>query len=127
MLLSHGEIEISRIDNVITSVFIGAFNVESLRDYTKKIKSIVTALNDKPFAMIIDDTKLEGGTPEAFEELESLNAWISNTQLKAKAFVINSELNKEIILARTPSLSLQNAKFFLNHQEANAWLETFFE
>lgn len=62
--------------------------------------------------MIIDITKVEGGTPEGFEELDFLNCWLNKTQLKAKAFVINSDVNKNILLSRNSSLSLQNVKFF---------------
>jgi len=125
MSYSHGEIEISLVDNVITVVFIGSFNYESVLDYSNRIKSIVTSLKEKPFVMIIDNTKLEGATPEGFEELDVFNSWLNQTQLKAKAFIMNSEVNKAIIESRTPSLSSQNTCFFSNYQEANEWIETF--
>jgi hypothetical protein len=125
MSYSHGELEISIVGNVITAVFIGSFNYEGALDYSNRMKSIITSLKEKPFVMVIDNTKLEGGTPEGFEELEIFNSWLNQTQLKAKAFIMNSEVNRAIIENRTPSLSSQNTCFFSNYQEANEWLETF--
>jgi len=125
MSVSHGEIEISLVDNVITAVLIGSFNDKGVLDYANKIKTVVTSLKEKSFVMMIDNTKFEGCTPEGFKELDAFNYWLSQTQLKAKAFIINSEINKQIIENRTPSLSLQNTRFFSNYQEANEWLEKF--
>jgi len=125
MSVSHGKMEIHLEGNVITAVFIGSFNYEAVLDYSDKIQSIVTALKEKAFVMIIDNTKLEGCTPQGFEELNVFNSWLSQTQLKAKAFIINNEMNKQIIKKRTPSLALQNTCFFSNYQDANEWLENF--
>jgi len=125
MPLSHGKVEVSLEGNVISAVFIGSFNAESVCEYGNTVKSIVMSLEDRSFVMLIDNTKLDGGTPEAFSELEAINAWVNNTRLKAKAFIINCEINKQIMLHRTPSLALQNVNFFSTHQEANAWLEKF--
>jgi hypothetical protein len=126
MSYPHGEIKISIVDNIITAVFIGSFNYESVLDYSNRIKSTVASLKEKPFVMIIDNTQLEGATPEGFEELEIFNSWLNQTQLKAKAFIMNSEVNKAIIESRTPSLSSQNTCFFSSYQEANEWLEAFY-
>ena len=126
MSYCHGEVIISLAGNIITAIFIGSFNYEGAVDYSKRIKSIVTSLEKKPFVMIIDNTKLEGGTPEGFEELEAFNSWLNQTQLKAKAFVMTSGVNRRIIESRTPSLSLQNTCFFSNYQDANEWLKNFY-
>jgi len=123
---SHGEIEISFVDNVITAVLCGSFNHEGVLNYSNKVRSIVTSLKEKSFVMMIDNTRFEGCTPEGFKELETFNSWLSQTQLQAKAFIIKSEINKQIIQNRTPSLSLQNSRFFSTYQEANEWLENFY-
>lgn len=125
MFQSHGEVEISVVDNIITIACIGCFNAEFVRNYASKIHSVVTSLNDKPFVMIIDNTKFEGCTPEGFEELELINIWLNSTKLKAKAFIIYSEINTQIISARSPSLSLQNIKFFSSSEEAKEWVKKF--
>lgn len=62
--------------------------------------------------MMIDNTKFEGCTPEGFEVLDAFTSWLNQTQLKAKAFIMKSEINEQIIQIRTPSLSLLNARFF---------------
>jgi len=126
MSVSHGEIEISIKVNVITAVLSGSFNGEGVLNYSNRIRSIVLSLKEKSFVMIIDNTKFEGCTPEGFTELDAFNSWLNQTQLKAKAFIIKSEINKQIIENRTPSLSLQNTRFFSNYQEANEWLVNFY-
>lgn len=126
MLSSHGEIDIDLNDNVITAVFSGSFNYEGICEYAKRIKEIVTSLDQKSFFMIIDNTNLEGCTPEGFEELDTFNTWLNPAQLKAKAFIITSEVNKHIIEMRTPALSSQNTSFFSDHQAAYQWIESFF-
>jgi hypothetical protein len=126
MSYCHGEVKISLTDNIITATFIGSFNYEGAVEYSRRIKSIVSSLEERPFVMIIDNTELEGGTPEGFEELEAFNSWLNQTQLKAKAFIMTSGVQKRIIESRTPSLSLQNTCFFSNYQEANEWLKNFY-
>ncbi len=125
MRIAHGECEISVVDNIITCVFIDSFNVEAVHCYANKIKSILSALKEKKFAMIIDATNFVGGTPDAFDEMDIFNSWLSKTPLKAKAFIIGSQVHQHIILSRTPSLSLQNVNFFANAQEANMWVKKF--
>jgi len=125
MSYCHDEVKISVTDNIITAIFIGSFNYEAAVDYSNRIKSIVTSLEERPFVMLIDNIELEGATPEGFEELEAFNTWLNQTQLKAKAFVMTSEVHKEIIKNRTPSLSSQNICFFSNYQEAYKWLKNF--
>ncbi len=119
----HGKVEIRLVDNIITTAFIGAFNYEGILDYTNKIQSIVMSLKEK-FIMIVDNTRYEGCTPEGFDQLDIFNSWLSQTQLKAKAFIIKSVIHKQIIETRTPSLSLQKACFFSNYQDAHEWLES---
>lgn len=125
MSYSHGEIEITLVGSVITAVFSGSFNYEGVLEYSNRIKSLVISLKEKPFIMIIDITDLEGGTPEGFEELDIFNAWLNQTQLKAKAFIMKGDINKEIIESRTPSLSSQNMRFFSCYQDANEWLKNY--
>lgn len=126
MYLSHGELEMYLVDNVIKAAFKGAFNTKGLLEYISKVQSIVTSLQEKPFVMIIDNTNFEGCTADGFEELNFFNSWLNKTQLKAKAFIISNEMNKHIILNRTPSLSFHNTKFFLDYQAANVWLKKFY-
>jgi hypothetical protein len=125
MPLSHGEFEVCLEYNVITAKAIGAFNYECVLNYTNEIKLFVTHLKEKAFCMIIDNSKFEGCTPEGFVVLDDFNSWLNSSELKAKAFIINSEVNKQIILDRTPSLSFQNIQFFSDHKEANQWVRNF--
>lgn len=125
MPIPHGHIDITVKNKVITAVFIGSINYETLCGYSKRIKEFIKQFNNESFALLIDDMALEGATPEAYEELQLLNTWVNTQRLVAKAFVIESNINKEIILQRTPALSAQNIKFFKTHTEATQWLEQY--
>ncbi|MEI6896941.1 MAG: hypothetical protein V5786_05560 [Psychromonas sp.] len=125
MRVAHGNTEISVVDNIISCACIGSFNLEGVYLYIDEIKSIISSLKEKEFAMIIDNTKFVGCTPDAFEEMEVYSTWLCKTKLKAKAFVIKSQVNKNIILHRTPSLSSQNIAFFSHYSEAHAWVKKF--
>ncbi|MEI6896942.1 MAG: hypothetical protein V5786_05565, partial [Psychromonas sp.] len=100
-----------------------SFNMEGVHCYTGKIKTILSALKEKNVGLIIDNNNFVGGTPDAFDEMEVFNSWLCKKTLKAKAIIIKSQVNKQIILHRNPSLSLQNVSFFTNFQEAHAWVK----
>ncbi len=55
--------------------------------------------------MVVNNTKYEGCTPEAFKEYETFNSWLNLTKLKAKFFIMKREVHKQISEIRTPSLS----------------------
>lgn len=126
MTMCHGQANISCVDKIVTLIAEGSFNAEGVRKYANKLKTIVNDFNGEFFTMIIDHTQVEGGTPEAYEELEKINSWTNNNNnLIAKAYIIVSDINKDIMLNRTPSLSLQNIKYFQSYNEAKTWIKNF--
>ena len=119
---SHGRTVVTVEGRIIHSVFKGSFNREAIVDYAQKIRSAINAFEGKPFAVMVDDVDIEGGTPDAYDELNQLNKWVNEQVIVAKAFIIESAVNKQIILERTPEILKQKIDFFVNEDDARAWL-----
>ena len=119
----HGDREVYISGKIITARFIGLFNEHGARRITDEIKSCVEQMQGQPFAILIDDLKLEGGTPEAYAIVEEYNQWLNTQSLIAKAMVLNSSAHKAIINKLAPSRSQQNIEYFTDENEAISWLE----
>ncbi|MFY8274845.1 STAS/SEC14 domain-containing protein [Pseudoalteromonas sp. SSDWG2] len=123
MSLSHGTTHVELHDGIIEVAFIGSFNIYGVQAFVQKVKDIVSQLGEQEFAMLIDNTKVEGGTPEAYDELNRYNEWLCTQAMVAKAFVMESSMAISILLQRTPSLAKQNVEFFTNVEDARQWLK----
>jgi len=121
----HGETLIYREGNVIIAELNGAFNMEGIQKYTQSIKEAVKEFQGKNFLMLVNNLKLEGGTPEAFKELEQYNHWLTAQNLTAKAIVLKSYVTIDLIDRLSPSQKQQTYKFFDNTKDAFAWLKSF--
>ena len=122
--LSHGSTDVTVEGRLIHSVFKGSFNREAVVQYAQKIRKAIASFDGKPFVVLVDDVDIEGGTPEAYEEINKLNNWVNSKPLIAKAFIITSEVNKQIILDRAPEITKQNIEFFDNEEDAKVWLNS---
>jgi len=119
----HGEVELSYDNQIITAVLVGSFNKKGAEEYTEGVKSIVKQLKGKKYAMLVDNSKLEGGTPEAYQTLENYNQWINNTNIVAKAIVVDSQAAMELIKSLSPSINQQKNKSFYDRKSALEWLK----
>ena len=126
MDIAHGEVVIEVKDNIIIVRTAGAFNEYGARRYTDGVRSVVDKLKGQRFSILINNLHFQGATPEAYEELEKYNAWL-NQQKKfiAKAMVITSSINLEVINLRSPSRASQQSQSFDNEEEAMSWLISF--
>ncbi|WP_286234544.1 hypothetical protein [Thalassotalea sediminis] len=123
-MASHGTHQIVRQDNILLVKLIGSFNETGVHAYVDAVKKHIAAIHGKGFAMLINDTEVDGGTPEAYQVLNDYNNWLNSQPVIAKAFVLESLALKHIILARTPALKKQNIEFFADDNSAIAWLKT---
>lgn len=121
---AHGKTIVSSEGRVIKAKFIGAFNSTGVLKYANKIKSIVNALDGAPFAILVDDLELEGGTPHAYEALEVYNQWLNKQPLIAKAMLTKSLIKIDIITSLAPSHKKQNVQVFEKEKEALVWLKS---
>ena len=120
----HGKCEINLIDErIISAAFIGSFDEIGVQNYAKKIKRLVNSFQNQPFAMLINNLEIEGGTPDAYQALDKYNEWLNQQAIIAKAFIIDNNVTKQILLARTPALKQQNIAFFENQTDAKTWLK----
>ncbi|MFO6425037.1 hypothetical protein [Motilimonas sp. KMU-193] len=123
MSKAHGKAEVKLVNHIIYCKLSGSFNDLGCRQYTQQVKQCITTLNEQPFAMLIDDLELEGGTPEAYEQLQAYNEWLTTQAIIAKAFIIKNKATQQIILQRSPALLAQNIAFFQQYDDAVHWLE----
>ncbi|MDO6445439.1 hypothetical protein Q4493_06560 [Colwellia sp. 1_MG-2023] len=122
MFNQHGEFEISTQDKIIEIKLKGAFYCIGAKKYADTLKKVITSLNKSSFSLCVDITQVEGGTPEAFEELEKLNQWVITKGMTGKAFVKRSSLICSMLRKYCPTIRLQNCKGFYSTSEARAWL-----
>lgn len=121
---NHGEYAVLLTGNIIETTLKGSFNEYGILAYTQSVEAQVKVLNGQPFAMLVDDFEVEGGTPQAYAVLQEYNARLNKQQIIAKAFLINSCVQKEILLQRTPALNQQNIQFFQDRDIAIQWLQS---
>lgn len=124
MIDQHGEVQLCYENNIIRATLIGAFNEQGAIQYTEGIKHIVKSLKGQEYAILVDNTKMEGGTPEAYQVLEEYNQWLNHTNLVAKAVVVETIITTELIKHLSPAIKLQTTKTFKNKASALRWLQT---
>lgn len=119
----HGKVIISLEDNyVIESKLIGSFNEIGALEYTEKIKKLIHSLGETPFSILVDNSQLEGGTPESYEIVEQYNVWLKQKKLVAKAIVVPNLATPELIGSRCPTIATQNIQYFKSYDEAKKWI-----
>ncbi|WP_206483301.1 hypothetical protein [Thalassotalea sp. G2M2-11] len=118
----HGKYNVELIDNILFVKLSGSFNCAGTEAYVATVKQYIAELAGQPFAMLIDDLDVEGGTPEAYQKLNDYNEWLVSQPIVGKAFIIKSLAIKEIVLERTPSLKQQQIEFFQDVESAEQWL-----
>lgn len=119
----HGEVHILLEGNIVIATLIGAFNEKGAMKYTEGVKSIVKKFEGKKYAILVDNSNMEGGTPEAYQVLEEYNQWINNTNLVAKAMVVKTLITTELVESLSPSIKLQTTKSFQDKNLAFEWLK----
>lgn len=121
--VAHGQFDVACHDQIIFVKLSGSFNCSAIKAYAQAVKGKVASFGGRPFAMLINDVQVEGGTPEAYDALNEYNAWLNEQAIVAKAFILSSLALKDIIITRTPELQRQNIAFFEHIEEATAWLK----
>ena len=121
----HGEVNIHTAGKIIVAELKGAFNMEGAQKYVHDMKEAVKEFEGESFLMLVNDLKLEGGTPEAFQELEQYNHWLTTQNLIAKAIVLESIVTIDLIDRLSPSQKQQTYKIFDNESDAFTWLRSF--
>ena len=119
----HGEYQASCDGAIITGKLIGSFNETGITAYTEAMTALVKAFDGKPFAMLVDLSEVEGGTPDAYAALERYNQWLTGQTLVAKAMLYQSFVQAEILFTRSPTLKKQNTELFIDKAKALVWLE----
>ena len=124
MNLDHGEVSIRIENNIIFVEMKGAFNEYGAQKYTHGVMAEVKRLQGAPFSLLVNIEEIEGGTPEAFAELENYNIWLNNQNLIAKAMVAKSATTLELIDRLSPARRQQTNMNFESEVDALIWLKS---
>ena len=111
MTVEHGEHIVNIQGNIIYTKVIGSFNELGVKSYTDPVISVVKKLERKRFAILVDNTELEGATPEAYQLLESYNLWLNQQNMIAKALVFNIAIMATITKRMTDEELLEMFEF----------------
>jgi len=123
LTVPHGEYKLNIDGNILNLQLIGAFNEIGAQQFTSAMKASIKALNGQPFAILVNDLEVIGGTPEAYAELEEYNQWLNTQKLVAKAMVIISPITLAIVDKYAPSRNEQNIAVFNTEEPALIWLK----
>lgn len=124
MSVEHGEVTIEVRGNIIIARTVGAFNEYGAQKFTQGIRSAVDDMQGDSFLILINNLEFLGGTPEAYQVLETYNVWLNQQKLIAKAMVITSNITLDVIDKLSPSRASQQTKRFDNEADAVIWLKS---
>ncbi len=124
MALGKATYSVKLQGNIIQTKLCGSFSVSITKQYCDEVRRLIEQFDGEPFAMLVDDLQLDGGTPAAYEILDQHNAWVNQQNIIAKALIVDNAVKKGIILQRLPNLRKQNIAFFQDPGAGLAWLET---
>ena len=113
---------ISYESGVVTTHLHGAFNERSAEDYNERLFKLVMGLNQKPFSLLADISRVEGATPEAFDILKRIIKRLPEMGLIAKAYVYKGPVVRGIMFQRIPELKSMDYLFFTDFDDASSWL-----
>lgn len=119
----HGTAEISITGKRINVILEGSFNREGVLKYQERYRRVVQGFGDSPFKVLLNCLKIDGATPDAFEEIDNFNAWLNTRNIQAKAMVIDSAALTEIAEKRLPQQNKQNIRIFSSTNAALTWLD----
>jgi len=119
---NHGKYSIQVEDNLIILTLNGEFNELSVQAYASDVKIIIESFKNMSFIMLVDNLALIGATPEAYEESNKHNHWLSKTNMLGKATVYPSSFLSDVDSARVTSKRLSNCRNFDSINAAKKWL-----
>ena len=109
-------------NGIVVSELHGIFNQKSAEEYQKALFSLVMSLNNQPFALLADISRVEGATPEAFDIVKRIVNRLPEFGLVAKAYVYKGPVIKGMMFQRIPELKQLEYSFFTDRNTASDWL-----
>lgn len=109
-------------NGIVVTELGGIFNQRSAEEYYEALFSLVMKLNQRPFALLADISRVEGATPEAFDIVKRIINRLPEFGLVAKAYVYKGPVIKGMMFQRIPELKQLEYSFFTNRNTASDWL-----
>lgn len=109
-------------NGIVVTELGGIFNQRSAEEYHEALFSLVMKLNQQPFALLADISRVEGATPEAFDIVKRIINRLPEMGLVAKAYVYKGPVIKGMMFQRIPELKRMEYSFFTDLDIAFDWL-----
>ena len=123
-MLEHGSFDMKIIEQTLVVRCFDAWNNETVLRMCKEYKDLVSKINNKPWACIVDLTQWELSTPEMWIHIDELNVWGNINNQKYEAVVCSSSVQKYLMEKCHDVLTNVEAKFYDELVQAYEWLES---
>ena len=123
-MLEHGSFDMKIIEQTLVVRCFDAWNNETVLRMCKEYKDLVSKINNKPWACIVDLTQWELSTPEMWIHIDELNVWGNINNQKYEAVVCSSSVQKYLMEKSHDVLTNVEAKFYDELVQAYEWLES---
>jgi hypothetical protein len=103
---------------------LGACNYETTLRFKNESIHIATNLIDEPWACLLDLSKWELSTPDAWAEIDEINKWASSNNLKYQIIICSSPLQKNVLEDSQQTLTDVDIIYCDNLEQAYEVLES---
>lgn len=83
----HGDYRIKRFDDVVVSIVLDAWNLETMQSYASQFRALFDDCGRDPWALVVDARQWRLATPEVGPELGELARWKDRNGLVAAAYI----------------------------------------
>ncbi len=120
------QFDVSLKQDKLYCYFNGIATEKAIERFIRMFQDQVKRLAPQPFGMIFDWRNFQGATPLAQQRYNQFCLWLNGQGLKAKAFVVNNDLQVKIALHQQPGLQELEPiiRVFACPTEAENWIDT---
>lgn len=120
----HGSFKLTIKEKTLIVTAIGAWNYETAVSCGKEYKRLVSGLEGKPWACLVDLKEWELFTPDASDYINELNKWGNINNQKYEVVVFGLSIHQAVLEKSHEVLTNVEIKFYENLEQAYEWLET---
>lgn len=121
---AHGTYTLEVNQRTLTFTAYESWNYEATIEWGEEFKSMVTQMNDEPWACLVDLTKWELATPDTKRYLSELYVWLNNQNLKYLAVVFGHSIQKDLLEKTYEILTNVDKNYCFDIDEAKNWLNS---
>ena len=123
-LKEHGSFTFEKKGQLIISRAYDAWNKETAQSMCSECLKLAQSIKDKPWAILVDLTQWEFGTPDMWEPIEELNQWANKNNQKFEAVVCSLNIQQKLLEKSHEIFTEVNSQFFKTENDALQWLKS---